>query len=184
MDKLSQAIKFAVDHHQGQIRKFTNGPYILHPLEAMMIASTITNDEDTLCAVVLHDTVEDTDATIEDIELNFGKRIKDLVSHETENKYVGIAPENTWRLRKEETLSALKNTQDISVKIMWLADKLSNIRSIYKEYQKRGEDIWNSFHQKDKSQHAWYYKSVAENISELKDTDAYKEFLSILEKTF
>ena len=64
---LDDAIKFAGIAHKGMVRKGGNQPYIFHPLEVLNIASLITLDDDILCAAILHDTVEDTPATIEDI---------------------------------------------------------------------------------------------------------------------
>ena len=93
---LDDAIQFAVKAHAGVNRKGKNRPYILHPLEAMLIASELTEDEEVLAAAVLHDTVEDTPVTREDIERSFGKRVADLVAAESENKRPELAASDTW----------------------------------------------------------------------------------------
>ena len=72
MSKLNEAIKFASDKHDGQIRKLTNLPYIFHPFEVAQIVATMTNDEDVICAALLHDTVEDTKTTLDEIADKFG----------------------------------------------------------------------------------------------------------------
>ena len=95
MTKLDHAIKFATDAHAGQKRKMTNTPYILHPLEAAAIVASITTDEDVICAAVLHDTVEDTDVKAETIRSEFGDRVAELVSAETENKRSSTAHSRT-----------------------------------------------------------------------------------------
>ena len=83
MNQLEQAIIFAVRAHEGAYRKTGNIPFIMHPLEVAAIASTLTDDLDILAACVLHDVVEDTDITIEEIVHNFGERIGQFVADET-----------------------------------------------------------------------------------------------------
>lgn len=183
MDKFDKAIVFAVNVHSGQKRK--NGvPYILHPLEVAAIAATMTDDKDVLCAAILHDTVEDTEVTSEQICNEFGEKVAGLVASETEDKRHGTPPEQTWRIRKEESFEVLRTTQDINIKILWLSDKLSNMRSFYAVYQKAGDSLWQRFHQKDKAEQYWYYNTVAQLLSDLRDTLAWKEYNELLEKVF
>ena len=130
MRKLEEAIIYATIMHQGITRKLGDTPYILHPLEVAQILSTMTDDEDVITAGILHDIVEDTDGTLPEIEKRFGERVAKLVSSETELKYPGQDPKETWKRRKEESILMLKNSQDIGVKMLWLADKLANIRSL------------------------------------------------------
>lgn len=184
MTKFERALCFAIEKHSGQTRKIHNSPYILHPLEVAAIVGTMTNDEDTLCAAVLHDTVEDTDTTLEEITENFGKRVSLLVMTETENKRSDRPASETWHLRKEETLIMLEHTKDISVKMMWLGDKLSNVRSFYREYRKVGDELWQQFNQKDPREQAWYYRTIIKSIPELKDTDAYRELSQLVGEIF
>lgn len=184
MDIFEKALCYATEKHSGQTRKFSDAPYILHPMEAAAIVGTMTDDRTVLAAAVLHDTVEDTDATLEDIEEKFGRRIALLVMTETEEKREDQPPEETWKLRKEETLIMLRNTKDIYVKMMWLGDKLSNIRSIYREVRRDGDAVWQRLHQTDPAQHEWYYRSIAESLSELKEYDAYKEYTFLVDKIF
>lgn len=184
MDLFERAVAYANEKHQGMRRKLTKTPYILHPLEAAVIASTLTNDEEVISATLLHDTVEDTDATADEIKELFGDRVAALVASETENKRRDLPPEQSWKIRKEESLYDLKNSDDIGVKILWLSDKLSNMRSFYRTWREKGDEAWNSFHQKDMSLQAWYYRSVAEYTKELKSTDAWEEYNKIIEIIF
>ena len=137
MKQFDEAIKFAVDAHSGMQRRRESTPYILHPLEAATIAGTMTSDAQVLAAAVLHDTVEDTDVTIEDIEERFGPRVAMLVSSETENKRPGIPPRESWRIRKEESLRDLAEAADPGVAVLWLSDKLSNMRAFYRSWRIR-----------------------------------------------
>ena len=65
-----------------------------------------------------------------------------------------------------------------------LGDKLSNIRAIYRDYTTLGDKLWGRFNQKDKKEHAWYYKGVAEELGELSDTFAYKEYVELVGNVF
>lgn len=185
MSKLDDAIKFATDAHAGQKRKLTKTPYILHPLEVATIASKLTDDEDVICATLLHDVVEDTSHEMSEIETLFGHRIAELVGKETEDKRPHLPPSVTWQTRKEETLERLRQSKDKAVKIMWLADKLSNIRSVYNAYMKCGDEVWNKFNVHEKSKHKWYYYSVAEAVKEdLGYSDVYLEYSQRLQVIF
>lgn len=185
MDKISEAIKFATEAHKGQRRKITGIPSVLHSLEAAAIVATITHDEDVICAAVLHDVAEDTGYNLDDIEARFGKRIAELVGAETEDKRRDLPPADTWKIRKEETLDELRRTSDINVKIMWLGDKLSNMRSICAEYLKCGDDIWNGFNVKDKNMQKWYYESVVEILKkDFENLPAFQEYERLVNIVF
>lgn len=182
---VDKAVIFATQKHAGQVRKFGSTPYILHPLEVAVIVSTLTDDENTIAAGVLHDTVEDTDATIEEIRENFGSRVYALVASETEDKLEDRPAADTWEQRKLDSLLVLKYTKDTEVKKMWLADKLSNIRSFYRIHLEIGDELWLSLNQKDKSKQAWYYRTIAEYLKDdLETTAAYKEFCELTDKIF
>lgn len=184
MDLLSKAIIFAAKAHDGMRRKNSDLPYILHPLEACQIVSTMTSNQEVIAASVLHDVVEDTTVTIEEIHKEFGDYIYELVSSETENKREEIPANLTWKLRKEESLEVLKNTNDLNVLKLWVGDKLSNVRSLYREYLKKGDLIWEMFNQKDSKEQEWYYTNVVKHTSKLQEFDAWKELDSLVKKIF
>lgn len=184
MNKIEEAVIFATKAHEGQTRKLTSIPYILHPLEVAGIIHNITRDEEVITAGLLHDTVEDCGVDPHEIKQLFGKRVAALVQCETEDKYSHLDPKDTWMRRKEDSLLILKTTSDLGVKILWLADKLANLRSFYRSYLKDGDNIWLQLNQKDKTKHEWYYRSVLSYISELKDTPEYQEMLNLIEKLF
>ena len=180
---LKRAIIFAAEAHEGQMRKGTQIPYILHPMEAAAIVSTMSCDPEVIAGAVLHDVVEDTDATVDDIKRLFGERVAFLVCSETENKRKNLSAESTWKLRKQETLDHLK-CAPLDVKMITLGDKLSNIRSIYHDYNAIGDEVWQRFNQKDKSEHYWYYQGIADCLIELKEYLAYREYCDLIDKTF
>lgn len=181
---LDDAIAFAVEKHAGTPRKGTKIPYIVHPIEAMYIAATITDDQDILMAAVLHDTVEDAKIPVEEIRQQFGDRVAGLVSAESENKREGKAESETWEIRKQETIEELHNTTDLGVKIVALADKLSNMRAIARDYEEMGDLLWERFNQKDKKKHEWYYRSIANELAELNGKAAWKEYDALIRKVF
>ena len=180
---LDRAIIFATKAHKGQFRKGTQVPYILHPLEAAAIVSTMTADTEIIAAAVLHDVVEDTSVTIDEIQEEFGNRVYSLVGAETENKRENLPALSTWKIRKQETLDHLK-TAALDVKMITLGDKLSNIRSIHRDYNTIGDALWQRFNQKDKNEHYWYYQGIADCLTELKAYPAYTEYCELIDNTF
>ena len=178
MKLLEEAIIYATIMHQGKTRKLNKIPYIFHPLEVAQILATITDDEEIITAGILHDIVEDTDGSMEEIESRFGKRVAMLVGSESEKKYPGEDKSLTWQRRKEDSILVLKNSTDIGVKMLWLGDKLANIRSLARAYSELGEEMWKSLNQTDSQKHRWYYQSIAETVElSLNKTGAFKEFI-------
>ena len=184
MELVSEAIAFAVKAHDGMRRKKSDAPYILHPMEAAVIVGTMTDDQNLIAAAALHDVVEDADITIEEIEEKFGKRVRELVESETEDKRADLPPASTWRIRKEESLAVLKNTDDTAVLMVWLGDKLANMRSIYRDFKIEGNAMWQRFNQKDENEQAWYYRSIVTLTKALSDTSAWLEYKTLTELVF
>ncbi|MEG2541333.1 MAG: HD domain-containing protein, partial [Clostridia bacterium] len=140
--------------------------------------------KDVIVAALLHDTIEDTSVSVEDIEKNFGKRVTELVLSETEDKQSDLPPQETWKSRKIESINLLQTTKDIGIKMVFLGDKLSNMRSMYWQHTKRGADLWNDFNQKDPDAHHWYYRTIADALCELKDTSAWQEYDNLIAQLF
>ena len=181
MELVSEAVVFAVKAHDGMRRKKSQAPYILHPMEAAVIVGTMTNDQNLIAAAALHDVVEDAGISMEEIEEKFGKRVRELVQSETEDKRENLPPNQTWRIRKEESLEVLKNTEDLAVLMVWLGDKLANMRSLYRDFKVEGVAMWQRFNQKDVSAQAWYYRSIATLTSRLSHTSAWIEYKALTE---
>jgi len=183
MSIFDKAITFATERHSGMVRKGTDIPYIVHPLEAVSIAAGLTSDHETLTAAVLHDVVEDTPTTLDEIKELFGEKVASLVAAESEDKMPDVPPSESWKIRKQATIDALKSAA-YEEKIIMLSDKLSNIRAIHRDYVNIGDAVWERFNQKDKRMHEWYYRSIAENLTELADTVVYKEFCCLVNEVF
>lgn len=183
-DVISKAVMFAIAAHSGQFRKDGKTPAMVHAMEAAVIASTLTSDPEIMAAAFLHDTVEDTDVVPEQIEKMFGSRIAKLVASETENKRREMSSKDSWQIRKEESINELHEATDINIRILWLSDKLSNMRSFYRSYRKQGSAFWNSFNQSDPVKQEWYYREIEKELEPLKDTAAYEEYVALLNKVF
>ena len=180
---LDRAIVFAVRAHAGTERRGKAFPYIVHPMEAVAIVATITRDQELLAAAVLHDTVEDTDVTIEQIREEFGCRIASLVASDTDTLQAGVCEADSWHTRKQAAIDRLARASR-EAKIVALGDKLSNMRAIARDYAEQGDELWNLFHVKNPKEHEWHYRGLAESLCELKDTYAYKEFEQLISQVF
>ena len=182
-DLLDRAIIFAVKAHHNTERRGKGFPYIVHPMEAVEIVATITPDQELLAAAALHDTIEDTDITVEQIRTLFGNRIAELVHAESDQFTEGVSEEDSWHDRKQAAIDRLTHASH-DAKIVAMGDKLSNMRAIARDYAIKGDELWNIFHVKDKASHEWHYRGLANALKELSDTFAYKEFISLIEQVF
>lgn len=181
---VDKAIKFAVDAHSNTERRGKGFPYVIHVLEAMEIVATMTSDPELLAAAALHDTVEDTAVTEEQIRSVFGERVAALVKAESDVMDNSVSEEESWRSRKQAAIERLSSaTKD--AKTVALGDKLSNMRAIARDYRKSGDALWSLFHAPGgKPDHEWHYRGLEEALSELEGTDAYAEFASLIDEVF
>ena len=78
----------------------------------------------------------------------------------------------------------MQNRADTGAKMLALADKLSNMRSVARDLENIGDRLWERFHQKDRSMHGWMYRQVAEALRELQDYPAWKEYDGLIREVF
>ena len=180
---LDRAIVFAVQAHAGTERRGKGYPYIVHPMEAVEIVATMTADQELLAAAALHDTVEDTDVTVEQLRAEFGERIASLVADESDVMPVGMTEEASWHQRKQAAIDRLSGASH-DAKMVALGDKLSNMRAIARDYAEIGDALWSRFHSKDPKDHEWHYRGLADALRELDDTFAYQEFERLINQVF
>ena len=180
---LDKAIIFAVQAHHNTERRGKGFPYIVHPMEAVEIVATMTTDQELLAAAALHDTIEDTDVTYEQIRKEFGERVANLVHAESDQFPEGVSEEDSWHDRKKAAIDRLAATS-YDAKIVAMGDKLSNMRAIWRDYQTQGDELWKIFHVTDKAAHEWHYRGLAAALSELRDTFAYREFERLIDEVF
>lgn len=124
MKLLDDAIIYAATAHGGQRRKYTNLPYITHPIEVMGIVRTVGHTEEMLAAAVLHDVVEDTASTLEDLTEAFGSTVSRLVEGLTEVWVEG----NRATRKQAEVLRLAKESAEVQT--IKLADLISNTADI------------------------------------------------------
>ena len=149
---VARAIAFATKAHEGQFRKGTKRPYIVHPLEVGEIVATLAQE--------------------------FSERVAALVAQESEDK------SKTWFERKSHTIEHLKYAP-YEVRMIGLADKLSNIRDIDRDYPVMGEELWNRFRMKEKNTIGWYYKGLRESLREgFEQEEAFREYSYLVDKNF
>ena len=129
VEKIERAYEFARAHHRDQKRK-SGEPYINHPVEvAIILAKNLHSDVDMLCAGLLHDTVEDTDATLDELSELFGPQVSELVDGVTKLTNISVSSlseQQALNLRK----MFLAMAKDIRVIIIKLADRLHNMRTL------------------------------------------------------
>lgn len=154
--KGESALKFAKESHKGQVRKGTTRPYITHCLEVARILHKHGYSEDIVIAGLLHDTVEDTEATLEDLERLFGEEVSNLVKYVTEDK----SPSLSWNERKVMYIKMLTDAPEGAV-VISAADKLHNITETLEKWLKVGDSVFLVFNA-DKEKQKWFYRSLTE----------------------
>ena len=143
---IERAFRFAKEAHKG-IRRRSGEPYILHPIAVAKIASQeIGLGSTSICAALLHDVVEDTDFTVEDIEQNFGKKIAQLVAGLTKISG-GIFGDKASAQAENFRKLLLTMSEDIRVVLIKMADRLHNMRTLgsmapNKQYKIAGETLY------------------------------------------
>ncbi len=177
LDKIEYAIYYATKAHKGQKRKVEDVDMIFHPFTVGMILQRNNCDEDTVTAGILHDVVEDTPHTFDDIEREFGKTVRDYV-------YDASEPDKSleWIERKKHTIQQIKNAP-LPSKLIVACDKISNLQDVLCNIEKYGEDKIIS---RNYEQQKWYYTSVYEScINGVDKTHPiFERYKKILEEVF
>ena len=127
-ETVEKAYDFAAGYHQNQTRR-SGEPYITHPLAVANIVTNLKLDNSSVIAAILHDTVEDTDCTLEDIEGEFGSEVKDLVDGLTKISKIKFRSSQE-RLAENFRKMILAMAKDLRVILIKLCDRLHNMRTI------------------------------------------------------
>ena len=179
--KIDRAIEMATVAHESQVRKGTKIPYIIHPVSVGFLLSQAGCNDDLVVAGILHDTAEDTDITFDEIQEEFGNKIKKIVEGCSEPD-----KSKSWAKRKQHTIEYLKTaTEDI--RIVSCADKLHNIRTMTDDYKKDGDEIWKRF-KKGKKEQAGYYHGLVNSLCRKheykKQSALFEQFAIAVENLF
>ncbi len=172
-----EAIEFAAAAHRGQFRKGTRIPYLMHPLSAARTVIDAGCPEHVVAAAILHDIVEDTGHTVDEIRARFGSRVAELVEACSEPNH----RDATWESRKRHTVDALNSSTDQEILMVAIADKLDNIRSIREDHALRGEDTWKRFN-RGREQQAWYYRSLSGAFRRRMETEPGRRLAALFEE--
>ncbi|HBE45365.1 MAG TPA: phosphohydrolase [Deltaproteobacteria bacterium] len=163
-ERIFNAIEFAAKAHKGQYRKGTNIPYIIHPIRVAKILIESRCPEDVVVAGILHDTLEDTSVTIDEIREQFGDAVAAIVVSVSEPNKL-----DAWEIRKRFAIDSLKNAPN-EVLLVACADHFDNIVEIEDAFGMIGDDVWLRFN-RPKEQQGWYYKSLADIFSRRTDDE-------------
>ena len=121
-----------------------------------------------MAAGYLHDTVEDTDVTMEMIQKEFDNKVAEVVKVNTENK------EHSWEMRKQHTIDSIK-CAPLEIRALIIADKLDNLSCLIEDYNTYGEDVWVFFN-RGKEKQKWYLESIAQNLMHGLEEDEVPKF--------
>ena len=184
LSKIISAYEFAAKAHEGQKRS-SGQAYIIHPLAVAYILLELGMDTDTICAALLHDVVEDTPATLDDLKKRFGQDVAMLVDGVTK---LGKMPVFTKEEQQAENIRKilLAMSQDIRVMIIKLADRLHNMRTLkYRPIDKQRNTALETMNIYAPIAHRLGIRAIKEELEDLSfhylDPYAYSEIESILE---
>ncbi len=180
MDVKERAKLFAIQAHMGQVRKSEpDKPMIIHPIGVGQLLEEFGYDDNVVAAGYLHDVVEDTKYTIEDIQKEFGEDIANLVMGASE-------PDKSlsWEERKKHTIEETRKLP-LRNKLVICADKINNLEDLFLKFEKSGKRDFSAFKRGEESQR-WYYTSIYESLidGEDKDLPIFQRLKDILDKVF
>ncbi|WP_440896829.1 HD domain-containing protein [Amphibacillus sp. Q70] len=156
-NQIMRAITYATTKHDGQRRKVDQTPYIAHPYRVAMLLKDHHCDNDVVIAGLLHDIVEDTEGTLEEIDVLFGKKVSILVGSVTEKE-----KSLPWEERKQQSINKISEAS-LNVKLITCADKIDNLHSMLDNEVVYGSSMWHAF-DRGKSDQQWYYKNMYQSV--------------------
>lgn len=155
---VERALRLAASYHLGQARKGGTVPYITHPCAMAILLQRFGFDDDELiAAALLHDVVEDTSCTLDDLTAEFPEAVVEIVAALSERKLDDEGAKRAWRDRKLEHIEHIKSAS-FPARIVVLADKLHNLMSIHYDLQ-AGEDVWSRFNA-PQADVVWYNQAM------------------------
>lgn len=172
-----KAIQMALKAHEHQLRKLDNQVYVAHPLEVGIILAKHNLPDEVIIAGILHDTVEDTSLTLEQIESEFGAKVAAYVKFCSE-----LNKGDTWKKRKLDYMDQLERAP-IDVLYIVCVDKLTNIQSILRNFEVYGSAIWQKFNAGYEEQ-KWYYEAILGKLSPINDHPLYEALQSAITCVF
>ena len=158
--KVHEAIEFASKAHSGQKLHGSDADFITHSLEVLSILTSMEAEPDVKIAGVLHDVIEYTDVTKDDIIAKFGPNVAQIVADLSEDKAL------TWRYRKQLLINKL-HLSTREVKMIIIADVVAHLRRIYADYSRDGDKIWEKFYY-SREDLSWYFSEIQDALETIK----------------
>jgi len=159
--QFSQAVSWALELHSCHLRKGTQLPYVSHLLAVTALVLEAGGTEAEAIAAILHDAVEDTIATVDEVRQQFGTEVAEIVAACTDAE---TDPKPPWEERKLAYINHLKTAPE-SVLIVSMADKYHNVNAILQDYSEIGDELWGRF-TTGRDGTLWYYSELATVIGE------------------
>lgn len=179
---LEKALRFAAIAHKNQTRKSSEIPYFYHPVAVFSILQQHRYPMSWCIAALLHDTLEDTTTTKEQLRRNFGEDICLLVQQTSEPDHNNAS----WIERKTHTINFLRSAK-VPIKIIACADKLHNLHSIKYDLDAIGDRIWEKFNE-GRNKQRWYHECILDSLQSNglspKDHPILDEYKSLIDAVF
>jgi len=153
--RFDEALLTAVELHRGQARKGSDIPYVTHLLAVAAIVGESSGTEDEVIAALLHDAIEDTDATYRTLADRFGDPVAGIVRACSDTD---VTPKPAWEKRKKDYVAHVAGASE-PVRLVSAADKLANARSVLADLRVLGDGLWSRF-KGGKDGTLWYYRSL------------------------
>ena len=174
MSIIEHAAALALKAHEGQTRKESDVPYIVHPMAVALILARYGFPETVQAAALVHDVVEDTPVTLDDIREELGGQIADLVAPVTHDDSLG------WTEKKKAYIETLRSASE-DAKAIATADKIANARSLLTGYDEQGLTIWSYFNAgRDKK--IWFEKSMLAMLQESWEHPLVDEYATLVDR--
>ena len=172
-----RALTLAARAHQGQTRKGSDIPYLVHPVHVSTILLRHGYPQDAVLAGLLHDVVEDSGIPLARIEAAFGPSVADIVATLTERKREEDGAGRPWEARKREALAELRRASPAALAVK-AADIIHNTHTLASQLRDRGPAIWQHY-SRGAQESLWYYCSAAEIVRERLPPSAFVDELQV-----
>ena len=160
---VERAMRVAAHHHRNHNRKASQLPYISHPCSVSLILMKAEFDDDEIiAAALLHDVVEDTDYSMDELEAEFTTKVAEYVAVLTERKTAGDGSKRSWQDRKDEHLETVAHAP-LEARAIVLADKLHNLGTMLYDLES-GEEVWSRFGAPQETI-LWYHRAMVKNAA-------------------
>lgn len=174
MTLIEKADQLAVRAHEGQTRKESGAPYIMHPRAVAETLKTHGFRDEVIAAALVHDTVEDTSVTVEDVRRELGEEVARLVEPVTHDDSL------SWEEKKQKYIDTVRAASD-EVKAISVADKIHNAQSFISGYAEQGKDMWKYFN-RGREKKLWFEEAMLKMLQETWRHPLVDEYAALVEQ--